>query len=217
MTRATPTLAAVCSLICLALTACPPRASTGGEATSYDSAVARWTAQAELYQLEDIRAKFAATLQSDIFLRALVGEEARRWELGPTQSEALMQKERDEHKDHTVFIVGMYIDPPRDNKLGPRSNWRITLMTQTEEIVPETVEELGIPTENQRALYPYLDVFWRQYRVSFKLVTSPGPWTLRVASDIGTAKLRFLQPLGGPGQGEPSSIPVSRLAPEGNL
>jgi hypothetical protein len=217
VTRPIPPVAASGLLACLALTACPPRAAIGGEASSYEATVARWTAQAELYRLEDVRAKFAATLLSETFRRALVREEALRLEFGPDQVDQLMQQELAQAAANTVFILGMYVDPPRDNNLGRKSNWRITLMTSTEELRPVKIEDLGSPNENERALYPYLEPFWKEYRIAFKLVTSPGPWTLRIASDMGTAKLVFLQPTGSPSEGEPHQIPVSRMAPEGNL
>jgi hypothetical protein len=217
VTRPIPPVAASGLLACLALTACPPRAAIGGEASSYDATVARWTAQAELYQLEDVRAKFAATLLSETFRRALVREEARRLEFGPDQNAQFLATQLAEAQVHTQFILGMYVDPPRDNNLGRKSNWRITLMTLTEELHPEKIEDFGSPNENERALYPYLDVFWKEYRLTFPLVTSPGPWTLRVASDMGTAKLVFLHPAGEPSEGEPHQIPVSRMAPEGNF
>jgi hypothetical protein len=213
VTRSTPSVL-LGPLVCLVLSACPPRAATGGEANNYDSAVARWTAQAELYQLEDIRAKFAATLLSEPFRRALVAEQARRLEFGPEQTAEMMGAQRAEGEAHTVFILGMYVNPARDNDLGPKSNFRITLMTPSEELHPESIKDFGTPTENERALYPYLDVFWREYKLFFKPVKTPGPWTLRIASDLGTVQLVFLQPTGGKG-GEPHAIPVSRAAPEG--
>jgi hypothetical protein len=201
--------------LCLVLAGCPPRPSTGGEESSYDATVARWTAQDDIYQLEDMRAKFAATLESEPFRRARVREQARRLELGAQQVDLLSKQERAESRAHTVFFLGMYVDPPRDNSFGPKSPWRITLMTPNEEIQPDSIEELGSPNENMRTLYPYLDVFWRAYKVSFPLVRSPGPWTLRVASDLGAAKLIYLQPTGGTGQGSPHDIPTSRSATEG--
>jgi hypothetical protein len=204
-------------LLGLTLAACPPRPSTGGESDSYGSTVARWTAQADIYQMEDMRAKFAATLESDAFRRAWVREQARRLELGPSQVEELTKKQRAEADAHTVFILGMFVDPPRDNKLGPSSNWQVTLVVPGAEVNPERIEDLGRPTENQRTLFPFLDNFWRIYRLTFPLQKAQGPWTLRVASDIGAANLIYLEPLGGQGVGSPSGIPTSRIAPEGNL
>jgi hypothetical protein len=179
--------------------------------------VARWTAQADIYQLEDMRAKFAATLESDAFRRAWVNEQARRLELGPSQIEALTKQQRDEADAHTVFILGMFVDPPRDNRLGPASNWQVTLLVPGAELTPERIDDLGRPTENQRTLFPFLDSFWRIYRLSFPPVKAIGPWTLRIASDIGAANLIYLEPLGGNGAGSPSGIPTSRIAPEGNF
>jgi len=142
----TPSIKArfACALaLCLLLAACPPRPSTGGEESSYDATLARWTAQDEIYQLEDMRAKFAATLESEPFRRARIREQARRLELGPQQVELLSKQERAELSAHTVFFLGMYVDTPRDNTFGPKSPWRITLMTATEELTPDRIEELG--------------------------------------------------------------------------
>jgi hypothetical protein len=203
-------------LLGLVLMACPPRPSTGGEAESYESTVARWTAQADIYQLEDMRAKFAATLLSDAFRRSWVREQARRLELGPSQVEQLSKQQRQEAEAHTVFMLGMFVDPPKDNKLGPSSNWQVTLVAPGVELEPEKIENLGRPNENQRTLFPFLDNFWRIYRLTFPVVKTPGPWTLRIASDIGVANLIYLEPLGGTGAGSPHGIPTSRIAPEGN-
>jgi len=204
-------------LLGLILAACPPRPSTGGEADSYESTVARWTAQADVYQMEDMRAKFAATLVSDAFRRAWVREQARRLELGPSQVEELSRKQKAEGEAHTVFMLGMFVDPPKDNKLGPSSNWQVTLVVPGAELSPEHIEDMGRPTENQRMLFPFLDGFWRIYRLTFPVVKTPGPWTLRIASEIGVANLIYLEPLGGQGAGSPHGIPTSRIAPEGNL
>jgi hypothetical protein len=204
-------------LLGFVLAACPPRPSTGGEADSYGSAVARWTAQADIYQMEDMRAKFAATLVSDPFRRAWVREQARRLELGPSQVEQLTKQQQLESEAHTVFMLGMFVDPPKDNKLGPSSNWQVTLVVPGAELSAERIEDLGRPTENQRMLFPFLDSFWRIYRLSFPVVKAPGPWTLRIASEIGVANLIYLEPLGGNGAGSPHGIPTSRIAPEGNL
>ena len=183
---------ALVSLLALA-GGCIQRVAPGCDLdTPYDTAIQRWTARADLYDPLTERAIFVATVESRIFREQRVRELAR--ELGWTAETqaAELTKESQAGEAETSFVVGAYTDRPRDNDLAAnKSIWRIALETPGGELLPLKVEQLDRNLNpNLHALYPELNIFSRVYRVHFARV-SDGPVTLRLASGIGLADIKF--------------------------
>jgi hypothetical protein len=184
----------VSALVLMALMGgCIQRVAPGCDLdTPYDIAIQRWTARADLFDPLTERAIFTATVESRIFREQRVRERAR--ELGWTaETEAAeLTKESQAGEAETSFIIGAYTDRPRDNNLADStSTWRIALESPGGELLPIKVEALGrFLNPNLHALYPQLDIFSRVYRIHFAHVPE-GPVTLRLASGIGLADMKF--------------------------
>lgn len=166
--------------------------------SSYQSVLARYSSNRELYAVFDTRMLSAVTYQSWRFREARARRVAAFQALPPAVLEKRLADERAEADAYHDFFFGVAMNDSRYDDFDKKESiWRIALVTRAGEATPKVVERIGRSNLNLRALYPYLGDFWVAYRIRFDRKLSDGARlvaddeeriALRVASTLGQAE-----------------------------
>lgn len=170
-----------------------PKVADGAQESAYRAAYEKETVQRQVYALFDTRMFTSSTFLSADFREARVRRIATFQKLPPEEVQSRIQTERAEREKYDDFIVGVHMNDLRYDDFGRRNSiWRVVLETAAGEVKPESVLRLGRVDLNLRALYPTMGAFWVAYRFRFPASVKDGqPMTLRIASNIGRADLRY--------------------------
>lgn len=108
----------------------------------------------------------------------------------------VLAREREAASRYVDLVVGLHTDEARWNDLSsPTSIWRLLLRyPDGTTVAPVSIERIGRPDANVRALYPYLQPFVVGYRVRFPaavegaaLGKAQGDLVLMLSSAVGYA------------------------------
>lgn len=165
----------------------------------YQALLNRFSGRAEIYSGFDTQLFAGVTYQTWAFREARVRRLAWFRGMTSTEVEKLLEKERAEHEKYNVFVLGTWTTDSRyDDFDRSDSVWRIALVVDGEEILPEDVARVSRVTQDVRAIYPYMGNFWVQYRARFPRfrpdgspVIRPGTKKVKVvlASSLGRAEM----------------------------
>jgi hypothetical protein len=167
---------------------------------AYREILDRYTGRDEVYSGFDTQMFAGATYQAWPFREARVNRLARFQRTTPEEVQRQLEAERADWEKFHVFELGAWTQDRQFEDFDQRDSvWRIALVTESFEALPiEVVRERRVD-QNVRALYPYMGIFWVQYRVAFPRqgvngspLIPPGTkqLTLRIASTLGRAELR---------------------------
>ncbi|HZA51591.1 MAG TPA: hypothetical protein VE549_12680 [Myxococcaceae bacterium] len=179
----------------------PPPALENGEAErSYQQLLERYTGRAEVYSGFDTQLFAGATYQAWPFREARVKRLAGFQRMSPEEVEARLKAERADWEKFHVFELGAWTQDYQFDDFDQKDSvWRIALVAESVELLPAEVVRQGRVDQNVRALYPYMGLFWVQYRVAFPRQGPNGSalipegtkqLMLRLASTLGRADLR---------------------------
>ncbi len=183
----------------------PPRVADDASEAHYQEVLGRWTRRAEIYEGLDSRAFFVASLETMELRQARVERLSEFRGLPQSERAALLEKERAEHANSIVLFLAVHVNERRFDDFSRKgSMWHLALVGEGGEVEPISVEKLGGPDPNLRALYPYLEDFWVGYRLKFPralpggrplLPLHSGGFELSLSSAVGRARLNWSLPV----------------------
>lgn len=161
----------------------------------YNKIVSRYTKIGGAYSGTDLDTKFRwyATFHSPDFREAFFQRYHDFYPAGDNPY-AKQYMEGSAGPDQTEFFVALYAKR-RDLKrmTGPRNLWDISLLAGDKTLKPIRLEEVPV-TSLQEGLYPYLEKWYRAYRVVFPISKeniSHGELVLQLSGVGGDSKLTF--------------------------
>jgi hypothetical protein len=178
----------------------PPTLEDADAERAYREILDRYTGRDEVYSGFDTQMFAGATYQAWPFREARVKRLARFQRMSAAEVEARLKAERADWEKFHVFEMGAWTQDREFDDFGEKDSiWRIALVTEAIEVLPAEVQRQRRVDQNVRALYPYMGLFWVQYRVAFPRQGPNGSalipegtkqLTLRLASTLGRADLR---------------------------
>jgi hypothetical protein len=158
-----------------------------------------YSGKAEIYSGFDTQLFAGVTYQTWPFREARVRRLALFRSMTTTEIDSLLARERAEYEKYNVFVFGTWTVDSRFDDFDKRDSvWRIALVIDGAEVLPEDVVRVSRVTQDVRAIYPYMGSFWVQYRARFPRFRKDGtplipPGTKRVklvlASSLGKAEM----------------------------
>jgi len=173
-----------------------PTSSEGAWAAERD----RYTRECKVYNVLSDVAFATATYQAPSVRVARANRIADWKGMIPSERDALLSKEKAEGVEFEEFLLSFYTEDHRANDLDTnRGTWRVVLIVnKNEQAPPLKVEPVRIDPTVQ-ALYPYVDPFYRLYRIRFPRY--PGstplaelPFTLQIAGALGNVEMEWRPP-----------------------
>jgi len=194
-------------------------------ASAYPEVLRTWTRSTKLYQGFDSKMFVTATFHSPEFRRAFaIAFPEIYGHGGNITRRELVDLTGDVEQFHNFFL-SVYTPETKWNDLAlPDSIWRVNLIgvTPSRELAadrevavdPASIDSVRIDA-NLRAVYPYMSIFDRAYLVRFPLTdamkrlvldASSTRATLRIASALGVAELRWDFAPAADGRTEPPAL-----------
>jgi len=178
-----------------------PQASSEAAEAAYEVTIAKFSDRGESYNQLDDRIFCAATYQSWAFREARVQRLASFQSRPAEQVLNTLEQERTAFDGYYEFFFGAHVSDFHFNDFDkPESIWRLSMITESSQSQPLSIQRVGRADLNMRAIYPYMDEFWVGYWVRFPRNASNGsplvmPGTtrikLRAASSLGRVDMLF--------------------------
>jgi hypothetical protein len=146
-------------------------ASASVEARSYNSILKKWTRHDDLYQRDDFYASLVwkATLLNDAVLQAQIEKIAKIYDHDNVKIAEAQAEQNKKFAGQVGFYVNMYTYNFKSADLNdPRNEWLVQMEVNGEKYRSEKIEKLGKLTPMYQKLYPYSDIWSRQYLVYFE-------------------------------------------------
>lgn len=137
---------------------------------SYNRILKKWTRHDDLYQRDDFYASLVwkATFLSDAVLQAQIEKIAKIYD---HDAEKLAEAQAEQNKrfaGKVGFYVSVYTYDFKSADLNdPRNEWLVQMEVDSKKYRSEKIEKLGKLTPMYQKLYPYSDIWSRQYLVYF--------------------------------------------------
>ncbi|HVP69142.1 MAG TPA: hypothetical protein VMT17_17965 [Anaeromyxobacteraceae bacterium] len=168
-----------------------PSGSEGAWAAERD----KYTRECKVYNVLSDVAFATATYQAPSVRVARANRIADWKGMIPSERDALLSKEKAEEVESEEFLLSFYTEDHRANDLDTsRGTWRIVLIVNGNEQAPPLKVEAVRVDPTIQVLYPYVNPFYRLYRIRFPRY--PGstplaelPFALQIAGALGKVEL----------------------------
>lgn len=144
-------------------------AQAGGKSI-YRKALKKATRTDELYQNVGLYASISwqATLLSPEYLQAQQNEIARIYRDTAPRESLTLEKSMRAASGRTAFFLSFYAFDRKHADLAMKdTEWQLRLIVGGEEYDAEKIEKLGKPTQLQKWLFPYMNLWSNFYIVTF--------------------------------------------------